>query len=97
MTIKYPQAMWADVLAKRAGLSRTDAKKVIRVIGDETRRKLAAGEDVRLFGIGRLAVLEGRARTGRNKADGFAPVHIPARKRIKFYPLEVLNKAARGA
>lgn len=97
MTIKYPQAMWADVLAKRTGLSRTDAKKVIRVIGDETRRKLAAGEDVRLFGIGRIAVIEAKARIGRNRAAGFAPVAIPARRRIKFYPLESLNKAARGA
>lgn len=68
-------------LAERTGLSKKDIKAVL-----EEQAKLAYQEARNGFavqGIGKLVLVDRKARTGRNPATG-EPIQIPAKTAVKF-------------
>jgi nucleoid DNA-binding protein len=70
---------------------------VLRASAEVVKKKLAAGEDVRLFGIGRFHVVERKARMARNQmCANPGPIHVPARKAIKFNVSSAVLDAVRG-
>ena len=72
----------ADV-AKKAGLSKTDAAKAVDAFIASVTGALKKGDEVRLVGFGTFAVSKRAATTGRNPRTG-AAIKIPARKQAKF-------------
>lgn len=86
------------ILMRDAGITKIEADLCIRAMADEVRSQMAEGNDVYLFGIGRLKVTMRKARVGRNNMGEVkgVPVHIPARKTIKFSPRASLLDAVRG-
>lgn len=72
-----------DLLASRAGTSKSDAQKVLDGFQEIVSNSLAKGEDVVLVGFGTFSVGERAERTGRNPRTGEALV-IPAAKLPKF-------------
>ncbi len=74
--------MIAEV-AKKAGLSKTDAAKSIDAFVSVITSALKAGDDVRLVGFGTFAVSERAATEGRNPRTG-ETIKIPASKQPKF-------------
>ena len=63
-------------VAKKAGLSKVDAKKAIDAFVSETKAALKKKKNVTLVGFGTFSVNKRAARTGRNPQTG-EPIKIP--------------------
>jgi DNA-binding protein HU-beta len=77
-------------LAEKTELSKAQVDKVL-----ESLAALAYAEAKNTFtlpGIGKLVLVERKARTGRNPATG-ATIEIPARKAVKFRVAKVCKDA----
>jgi DNA-binding protein HU-beta len=72
-----------NVMAEKAGLSKTDAEKALKAFTDAVTEALKAGDKVALVGFGTFSVGERAARTGQNPQTG-AKIEIPAAKSPKF-------------
>ncbi len=72
----------ADV-AKKAGLSKTDAAKAVDAFVASVTGALKKGDEVRLVGFGTFAVTKRAASEGRNPRTG-AKIKIAASKQPKF-------------
>ena len=72
-----------DVVAKKSGLSKTQAQKTIDVIFESIQVALKKGDEVRLVGFGTFSVAKRAASEGRNPRTG-QKIKIPARKQPKF-------------
>jgi len=88
-------------VAKETGLAKSVVNQVLTGATDEVRRRLKAGEDVRVFGLGKFHIVYRKERQARARinqsADGKGyPMIVPAHKSVKFKPLPELIKAARG-
>lgn len=56
---------------------------------------LKRGEDVHIPGVGKLKLVDKKARTARNPQTG-ATVNVPARKDVKFSLSSVLKEELKG-
>lgn len=72
-----------DAIAKKSGLSKTDAKKSLEGFMETTRESLQSGDKIALIGFGTFSISERSAREGRNPQTG-AKMNIPAKKVVKF-------------
>lgn len=74
---------------KVAKLTIEDILKASATVGI---RSLADGEDIDLFGLGKIKVVERAARKGRNPRTGEA-IDIPEQLAAKFSPSKALKEA----
>ena len=78
--------------AQDAGVTKTEAGKVLASILDSIESVLKKGDKVSLVGFGTFSVAARAAREGRNPATG-KPIKIPAKKTPKFKPGKKLKDA----
>lgn len=83
-----------DVLAKKADLSKKDAKLVLDTLTEEITKALTNKEEVRLTGFGKFTTSERKARKGRNPQTG-EEIQIPARTVPKFKAGKNLKEAVK--
>ena len=83
-----------DVLAKKADLSKKDAKLCIDTLTDEITKALTNKEEVRLTGFGKFTTSDRKARKGRNPQTG-EEIQIPARTVPKFKAGKNLKEAVK--
>ncbi len=72
-----------DQIAKKAGLSKSDAEKALKGFIDTVGSQLKKGDKISLVGFGTFEVAKRAARTARNPQTG-AALKIPASKAPKF-------------
>ena len=82
-------------VARSAGLSKADARKVIDSVLDSIESTLAGGGEVRLIGFGTFSVANRAARMGRHPRTG-ERIYIAASKRPRFKAGKALKSAVRG-
>ena len=78
--------------ADDAGITKTEAAKVLKSILDGIEDALKKGDKVSLVGFGTFSVAKRAAREGRNPATG-KPISIPAANIPKFKPGKKLKDA----
>ena len=71
------RAELADVMAKEAGLSKTDADKALKAFTNAVSKELKKKGKVQLVGFGTFETSKRAARKGKNPATGEA-IKIPA-------------------
>jgi len=81
-----------DAVAKRAGLTKSQAKEAIDGYHETVSAVLKDGKSVDIAGFGSFSVSERAARTGRNPKTGEA-LQIKAAKVPKFRPGKGLKDA----
>ena len=81
-----------DAVAKKSGISKTQAQKTVDATFDTIQAALKKGDDVRLVGFGTFSVARRAATIGRNPRTG-AKINIPARKQPKFSAGKQLKEA----
>ena len=81
-----------DVIAEKAGLTKSDAAKALAATLGSVTDALRAGEKVALIGFGTFSVSQRAARTGKNPQTGQA-LAIPASKAAKFKAGQQLKDA----
>lgn len=72
-------------MAKKGGITKTDAAKALNAYVDVVKEQLAKGERISLVGFGTFSVVERKERVGRNPKSGKV-VKIAAKKVAKFRP-----------
>jgi len=72
-----------DAIAKKAGLTKTDAARALDVTFEVVAEALEKGDRVPLVGFGTFAVSKRDARTARNPRTG-ETIKIAARKAVTF-------------
>ena len=82
-------------VAHSAGLSKSDARKVIDSVFDSIGSALASGGEVRLIGFGTFGVTHRAATMGRHPRTG-ERIYIAASKRPRFRAGKALKNAVRG-
>ncbi len=82
-----------DSIAKKAKLTKVDAKKVLDAFMDTTKTTLKKGEKVALVGWGTFDVRKRSARKGRNPQNPKQVINIPAKRVVKFSVGSELKKA----
>ena len=82
-------------VARSAGLSKADARKVIDSVLASIGSTLAGGGEVRLIGFGTFSVANRAASMGRNPRTG-ERIYIAASKRPRFKAGKALKSAVRG-
>ncbi len=82
-------------VARSAGLSKADARKVIDSVLDSIGSTLAGGGEVRLIGFGTFGVTHRAARMGRHPRNG-ERIYIAASKRPRFKAGKALKSAVSG-
>lgn len=92
---------FVKAVALESGLTQAVVDQAMRGVAKEVHRRIAAGQSVRVFGLGKFHVVYRKARVGRSNMlhanDGKGvPINIPARKSVKFKPLPTLFAAALG-
>ena len=82
------------ILADEVGITKRLAgdvwDSVVGIIGEQ----IAAGNEVRLNGLGTWKVVSRSARKGRNPRTG-ATIQIKATKAVKYSPAKALKEAAK--
>jgi DNA-binding protein HU-beta len=86
----FIQAVQAEVNDDK--ISKAVIKKVLDAAGNVDAELLKDGGKVDLFGLGKLAVVQRAARTGRNPRTG-AAIDVPAKKAAKFTPSKAVKDA----
>jgi DNA-binding protein HU-beta len=81
----------AEQVARRNGLTATQARQVVESAIDVISDELAAGGEVSLAGFGKFSVSRRAARQGRNPATG-QTIQIAASKAPKFSAASALKK-----
>ena len=79
-----------DAIAKKASITKVDAKKVLDAFINVTGEALKAGDKIALIGFGSFAVAKKPGRTGRNPRTG-AAIKIAAKNVVKFKAGAELN------
>ena len=85
----------ADIIKnvhEKIGVSKGDSARLVESVFDIIKETLAAGEDVKISGFGKLSIREKQARRGRNPQTG-DEIEITARKVLTFKSSQVLKKA----
>lgn len=86
------QAELITRLADAARVSKANAEEVVKALGEVASAALAAGDEVTLNGIGKLAVTTRAERSGRNPKTG-ETLQIAAKRAVKFSPTKTLKDA----
>jgi DNA-binding protein HU-beta len=81
----------AEQVARRNGLTASQARQVVETAIDVISDELAAGGEVALAGFGKFSVSQRAARQGRNPATG-QTISIAASKAPKFSAASALKK-----
>ena len=79
-----------DAIAKKASITKVDAKKALDAFINVTGEALKAGDKIVLIGFGSFAVAKKPGRTGRNPRTG-ASINIAAKNVVKFKAGAELN------
>lgn len=79
------KAELVDVIAKRSGLTKVDAKKALDAFINVSKETLCNNERISLVGFGSFYIQERPARKGRNPRTG-AEITIEEKKIVKFKP-----------
>ena len=79
-----------DAIAKKASITKVDAKKALDAFINVTGEALKAGDKIALIGFGSFAVAKKPGRTGRNPRTG-ASIKIAAKTVVKFKAGAELN------
>jgi DNA-binding protein HU-beta len=79
-----------DAIAKKASLTKVNARNFLSAFLEVTSTSLINGDKVTLFGFGTFSIVERKARLGRNPITG-ASIDVPAKKIIKFKPSSDLS------
>lgn len=85
----------ASQIADGAGLTKTDAKKVVDAVFAAVADAAAAGEEISISGFGKFKVKSSAAREGRNPATG-ATIKIAASKKLGFTPAKAIKDKLNG-
>jgi DNA-binding protein HU-beta len=85
-----------DVVSDACGHPRVAVRAVLDATADSVRAAIARGEEVRLFGLGKLSVSSRGPKKARNIHTG-EPITVPARKAALFQPSTALEDAARNS
>ena len=80
----------ASQIADETDLSTGQAKAALEKTFEVIVRRVAAGDEVNLAGIGKFSLTERQARQGRNPATGEA-MEIAASKGLKFAPAKAVK------
>jgi len=78
-------------LFENTKLSRPECKLLVEAFFDEIRQALANGEEVKLSGFGKFALLDKPERPGRNPKTG-EPCTISARRVVAFHASQQLRQ-----
>jgi len=78
------QSELVDKVAHAASLNQVAAAKAVKAVVQAILESLAAGEPVRVSGLGTFNVAEKAARDGRNPQTGES-IKIPASKAVRFH------------
>ena len=93
------QSELVDKVAHAATLNQVAAAKAVKAVVQAILESLAAGEPVRVSGLGTFNVAERAARDGRNPQTG-ETIKIPASKAVRFHAgktvKDVLNPRSVG-
>ncbi len=81
-------------VAKKAELSKVDAKKAVEAFIKTVEGAVKKGDKVALLGFGSFTVVKKAARKGVNPKTK-KPINIPARKVVKFKPGAALAKVVK--
>jgi DNA-binding protein HU-beta len=84
------KAELVDAIAKKAELTKVDAKKALDAFTETVAKTLKSGDKIALVGFGTFSVSERSARTGRNPRTGDV-LKIAAKKVAKFKPSSELS------
>ena len=79
-----------DAIAKKASITKVDAKKALDAFINVTGEASQAGDKIALIGFGSFAVAKKPGRTGRNPRTG-AAIKIAAKNVVKFKAGAELN------
>ena len=79
-----------DAIAKKASITKVDAKKALDAFINVTGEALKAGDKIALIGFGSFAVAKKPGRTGRNPRTG-ASIKIAPKNVVKFKAGAELN------
>jgi len=85
-----------NVVAEKAGMTKTDAGKAVAAVFEAIKDSLVAGEKVQVVGFGTFEVRERAEREGKNPATGekikIAATKVPAFKAGKALKDSVVAK-----
>jgi DNA-binding protein HU-beta len=84
----------AAAIADKAGLTKKQAAQILEIITDLAYKN--AKNTFTLPGLGKLVLVNRKARIGRNPATGEA-IQIPAKKVVKFRVAKACKDAVLGA
>ncbi len=88
------KAEFTGKIAERAGISKSEATKVLDAVTDELTELLFKEQKITFPGFGTFKTNTRVARTGRNPQTG-EEIMIPARKVVKFNPAPALKEAVK--
>jgi DNA-binding protein HU-beta len=84
----------AAAIADKAGLTKKQASEILEIIADLAYKN--AKNSFTLPGLGKLVLVNRKARIGRNPATG-EQIQIPAKKVVKFRVAKACKDAVLGA
>ncbi len=73
-----------DAIAKKADLTKADARKALDAFMTTTQDTLKKGDKIALVGFGTFGVTKRAARKGRNPQKPSQVINIPAKNVVKF-------------
>ncbi|MEO8956524.1 MAG: HU family DNA-binding protein [Ktedonobacteraceae bacterium] len=79
-------------IAQQADLSQKQAQAALEATLKSIREALQSGNEVRLVGFGSFKVRQSAARKGVNPRDQ-KPIEVPAKERVRFFPVKELADA----
>lgn len=75
---------------KMGGLSKRDAAQAVEFVFEALKEGLVTQDQVKIAGFGNFAVIDKKARMGRNPATK-EPIEISARRVLTFRPSQVIK------
>lgn len=84
----------AAAIAEKSGITKKQAAEILQVIADLAYKN--AKNSFTLPGLGKLVLVNRKARIGRNPATG-EQINIPAKKVVKFRVAKACKDAVLGA
>ena len=81
-------------VARETRMTKVHTARVVDSLLQNITRTLKRGERTSLVGFGTFTIAKRRARTGRNPQTG-TPIHIPARRVVRFTAGKVLKAEIR--
>ncbi|TES92281.1 MAG: HU family DNA-binding protein [Candidatus Cloacimonadota bacterium] len=85
---------FVDKIAKRAGVTKKEAKESIDTLFEEITKALKKGQRVTFVGFGTFSTRRRKARKGRNPKTG-ATINIKAKRVPKFSAGKALKNAVK--